>query len=102
MLVRRHPDVAQPGDADTTEWSGSPTQDCPARRLGYLCTRLSHTTGQHVAGTGLVVAAVWDGDGGPLRECWCPVSGGERVLDVDCPSHGVALLVRDDYAGPPV
>jgi hypothetical protein len=57
--------TCRPGDIDLTP-GGKYEEVCGVAWTGYtpwFCTRAPHSTGQHVAGNGKTVLAIWQPDG---------------------------------------
>ncbi len=52
-------DTCKPGDPDPIPYDDRKGVACPSRYAGWWCTRTVGHSGQHVAGTGEQVAAVW-------------------------------------------
>ncbi|MGL5911209.1 MAG: hypothetical protein ACRCZP_14495 [Phycicoccus sp.] len=54
-------DHVRPGDPDPTGWGGCFATDASTVDAArpYVCSRDPHVDGQHIAGDGLVVLAVW-------------------------------------------
>ncbi len=53
-------DACKPGDLDPTWLEDDHQPPCPSRQDGWWCTRVINHDGQHIAGTGEEVGAVWE------------------------------------------